>query len=1142
MAVSLLHIQDFIDFNDPVFDPFEVSYKDYTKNPELHSLICLKINYEVVREYLAQNETVFLTHPNNDLLNLPWEAILFPELNPQLRPKFFRTHPCYFKATDFKPFEPPLRVLIMMSSPEDSEPEHSLDFEDEELKILKAFEPFLLQSRIEIEFTEDATFQTLQKKLDEKQYHILHISSHGEYDRIKQEHYTVIENENDFMQLRISDVKFEKINKCKYPVPFVFLSICESGRGCADNDYITGLSNRLLKSGTKALLAFSAKPDDKWCTQFTYYFYQELSKGKDLGQVFQSAHTCIVNNNAFSDEFYPRQSLIPILYVAQPIKLLVDFSLTSRDDIPVDLNLGFRIEKRPGNFKFLGKRLIIKQALHSISTTNYVFLTGQGGTGKTCMAEYLVQRLSLSHKNIEPILINKSVANNIFSVYIIVGKLLSKKRGERSVNSIPLSFKENWICDHINFLIEELSNYCCPVFIFDNMESLQEDLRGPLKSEYAWINEFICSLIKNDKVKIIATGRYPLDFIPSYQESVINLTSASVADFVKKINDSGLSSILRVYSLVKSICYKRATGDISFSEKPGSSSVTLLEFIKYLHHKLGGNYRALEYFIESVREKIEVRDPLSSSLEKFENETRGIFRTILESLTQNLAFDVLWNEFSEEEKQILFLLSKFNLPVEAEAIVMQGNVGTSVSKTLEKSTRLTLSESHSKKRYFVTPLISEMILNSKTTPGILFNHKNAGFYYWHYIVQGTAFKEFLKNPRSIIDVRINTQSELKDMVQKVRKNIIETSFLQNSKDPNAIALAETKKTELNSIFADINDFFYNQPVKYFIEAFHHYNKAADYEGMNNIADPICQFYSNKHEFSKTIYWASLAVKLIPPELISVEILHCYGAALIHLNTNLDIARKCYFDIIYRTTGRDEMDAISLMNIAQVDLMQRKYKMALSILLFCHEIYLDSLSIMTHLLYTELGWAYSGLKEFSVAQRYYNKALIFCRNNSVSSTQTSSVLSHLGDLNITLFRIRASSYKKKLLKKAREYFQDAIDITDNINAKGIGRIKLGEVLYEMGLFDKAEEAVRTGILELSYTQNHEVVADGQKKLAKIIKAQEIISLIREAEYLNWKDKAQNLEALVNLSAAFELAKEIKNKNLIRKVKILIKKIK
>jgi len=126
---------------------------------------------------------IHLLHPDNEILNLPWsmavDNVSGQPLGGIARLFLAKSIPGYFneKSKDLTGAAAPLKILIMVSSPEDPGDrvnkgwEKRLSFEEEEFEILKAFEPLIQTGRVEIDFTEDGSLEALERKLKANKYH-----------------------------------------------------------------------------------------------------------------------------------------------------------------------------------------------------------------------------------------------------------------------------------------------------------------------------------------------------------------------------------------------------------------------------------------------------------------------------------------------------------------------------------------------------------------------------------------------------------------------------------------------------------------------------------------------------------------------------------------------------------------------------------------------------------------------------------------------------------------------------------------------------------------------------------------------------------------------------------------------------------
>ncbi|MGH7455173.1 MAG: CHAT domain-containing protein, partial [bacterium] len=74
----------------------------------------------------------------------------------------------------------PLKILLFTASPADLDPEKSrLDFETEENFLFAQLDAALGRGEVEIDVAEDGTLETLQARLENNVYHVVHCSMHG---------------------------------------------------------------------------------------------------------------------------------------------------------------------------------------------------------------------------------------------------------------------------------------------------------------------------------------------------------------------------------------------------------------------------------------------------------------------------------------------------------------------------------------------------------------------------------------------------------------------------------------------------------------------------------------------------------------------------------------------------------------------------------------------------------------------------------------------------------------------------------------------------------------------------------------------------------------------------------------------------
>lgn len=128
---------------------------------------------------------VNFTHSDPEVLNMPWGIALDPTGESR---RLMDIHRLFISKSPFDLTQKmpestagPLKILVMISMPEDSPYSDRLDFEKEEHKIITAFLPLYQSGAIQIDYTDNGSLNALRRKIKLNNYHILHFSGHGRF-------------------------------------------------------------------------------------------------------------------------------------------------------------------------------------------------------------------------------------------------------------------------------------------------------------------------------------------------------------------------------------------------------------------------------------------------------------------------------------------------------------------------------------------------------------------------------------------------------------------------------------------------------------------------------------------------------------------------------------------------------------------------------------------------------------------------------------------------------------------------------------------------------------------------------------------------------------------------------------------------
>ena len=100
---------------------------------------------------------------------------------------------------------PPLRILVVVSAPDDQRP---LDTEEEIGAIQRALDEATRAGRVEVEYLDDATLPAIGEALRRFRPHVLHYTGHGYYDKAKAASFLALEDDDGCTRLAgIADLR-----------------------------------------------------------------------------------------------------------------------------------------------------------------------------------------------------------------------------------------------------------------------------------------------------------------------------------------------------------------------------------------------------------------------------------------------------------------------------------------------------------------------------------------------------------------------------------------------------------------------------------------------------------------------------------------------------------------------------------------------------------------------------------------------------------------------------------------------------------------------------------------------------------------------------------------------------------------------
>lgn len=983
--------------NFKVYPALQNLAKKWFKEPPLSSAkLRSELKKILDKDFINIKDTIRIICDDVKVLNLPYE-IHFNSPITRAFNEFSNT--CEINH---------MNILVVFSQ-SNKYPQYNLVPELEELKILEAFDGLLKQNKVSIHFLNDCSVEEIVKHLSEKQYELLHISSHGSYSTTTHKGYLYLEDltgnettESDFIITR-------EIIGCKNPPSVIMLSNCESAKG----DGHSGITGQLIDAGIPAVIGMTGKIGVQRASEFCGRFYSNIASGIDLENSFATAKDFMLDND---------DGLFPVLYLSSTVQIQnlhkIDTTSPEREKTSARNDV-------PSCDIFYGRRNELKTAIKGIKSNQIVGIHGMGGIGKTAFTEYLSDLLLRKGKD-RIVLIKADSFTNQTILDDIRAILFELKLNDPSIGY----FKSNteWLLEYLTTAITDIALNCSILFTVDNFDSFQAEHGGRVLPEYTFLIELFNRLNRH-RISIIINGRYPIDELDYCQ---INLNMASVSDFYKKLMSNNVVDLLRTFDVLKdSAMIKSQIGN----EEP----VTLLSFVELLHNKSGGNYRYLEWLMQILTDKLNEFIDTGKIPPK-------IFEEVLDKMSKDIIFNEIFDQLNTEQKKVIANLADFRLPVKTKALSRQGFQKEVIDEALLKAYKYTLVEKYDTDLFYVNNLIKEMIKTKgdKHT----FNHLEAGHYYWYDIQKGDRYER-------LINKKINEESllviaELSDRMDLITElSILDMSTVtmtENEIDEEIEKVVDSFSHEMQNI----NKKFTALNPNFTIEALNHYLSCQNYENIELCLQQVCEFNNDIGHYNETIHWYEKLTPFLNQP--NKYLLHIYGSALIYLQQNKK-GITVYEELLKKAENEKDVNYIAISNnsLAQCYLNLGENWKAQKLVEEFKKKYLDKYletdtrnndsesEVYYYLFYATYGFVmYAVRNKYNTSISYLVKALQLCPQDRY--IHYCQILNHLGYCLFEKNKNRITGHNSELIE-AIHYHKWVIDIYDHNMQSHVNRLPL-----------------------------------------------------------------------------------------------------
>jgi tetratricopeptide (TPR) repeat protein len=341
--------------------------------------------------------------------DLSWETLTLPD---SMRPLVLEPRVELYRAvpglgtTPAMAIQGPLRILVVIGSPDQGERGELLDYEAELRRILDAVDPARRAERAYVRILNRGTLSEVRAALAAQRFHVLHISCHAKPGAL------VLEDDDGGAELVSAAELAEQALPADRGVPLVVLGGCAtalSHRSQSKDDggegeaALPGLARELLANGVPAVLAMNASVTDPYATLLGAELYRELAghvRPDPLGAVSHARRRVDAELRAAPDGSREAhlaslaEWTIPTLFVRGVSLPLFDASEGfDKVEAPPEPALPGVVVRAVGDF--IGRRReerLLGRALHGQHAG--VVVHGIGGVGKSTLAAQLIANLA----------------------------------------------------------------------------------------------------------------------------------------------------------------------------------------------------------------------------------------------------------------------------------------------------------------------------------------------------------------------------------------------------------------------------------------------------------------------------------------------------------------------------------------------------------------------------------------------------------------------------------------------------------------------------------------------------------------------------------------------------------------------------
>jgi hypothetical protein len=216
---------------------------------------------------------------------------------------------------------PPLRVLVMISSPRDAS-FAELDVEQEWAKLHGVLSGLEQAGLVQLERLETASLAALRQRLRRDDWHVLHFIGHGGFDTHAKDGVLVLEDQAGGSRLVTAQALGVPLHNHD-ALRLVVLNACEGARS-DPTDPFAGTAQTLIQQGIPAVVAMQFEITDRAAIAFTSELYAAVADGYPLDAALSQARQAIYTDVS------EIEWATPVLYLRAPDGHIFDVTPTIR--------------------------------------------------------------------------------------------------------------------------------------------------------------------------------------------------------------------------------------------------------------------------------------------------------------------------------------------------------------------------------------------------------------------------------------------------------------------------------------------------------------------------------------------------------------------------------------------------------------------------------------------------------------------------------------------------------------------------------------------------------------------------------------------------------------------------------------------